>query len=330
MPGKQDVLRYVLCASAPETKDNDFTWKDFQTRNNNELVAILGNFVNRALVLTEKYFESQVPKAGALTDYDRQTLAELPRIKTAVEEAIETYRFREALREAMNMARLGNKYLADTEPWKVIKTDPERVATILNIALQITASLSVIIEPFMPFTAKKMLSMLSIGHLDWDSIGSSEILPAGHKIGKSSLLFEKIEDSVIEAQLKKLEAAKAANSVSATSIEPQKQSISFDDFSRMDIRIGTIVSAEKMPKTKKLLHLKVDTGIDTRDIVSGIAEHFTPEQLIGRQVLVLVNLAPRELKGVTSNGMILMTEDASGRLVLLSPQSEVHNGAVVG
>ena len=330
MPGKQDVLRYVLCANAPETKDNDFTWKDFQTRNNNELVAVLGNFVNRALVLTEKYFDGTVPEAGSLAEYDEQTLAELPRIKAAVEDAIENYRFREALREAMNMARLGNKYLADTEPWKVVKTDKDRVATILNVALQITANLAIVIEPFMPFSAEKMLGMLSVGKLDWEMLGRSDILQAGHKIGKSSLLFEKIEDSVIEAQLKKLADAKAANQAAAKTAEPQKPDVSFDDFSRMDIRVGTILSAEKMPKTKKLLHLTVDTGIDKRDIVSGIAEHFTPEELVGKQVLVLVNLTPRELKGVVSNGMLLMSEDASGRLVLLSPTQNVYNGAIVG
>ena len=330
MPGKQDVLRYVLCANAPETKDNDFTWKDFQTRNNNELVAVLGNFVNRALVLTEKYFDGTVPEAGPLAEYDEQTLAELPRIKAAVEDAIENYRFREALREAMNMARLGNKYLADTEPWKVVKTDKDRVATILNVALQITANLAIVIEPFMPFSAEKMLGMLSVGKLDWEMLGRSDILQAGHKIGKSSLLFEKIEDSVIEAQLKKLADAKAANQAAAKTAEPQKPDVSFDDFSRMDIRVGTILSAEKMPKTKKLLHLTVDTGIDKRDIVSGIAEHFTPEELVGKQVLVLVNLTPRELKGVVSNGMLLMSEDASGRLVLLSPTQNVYNGAIVG
>ena len=330
MPGKQDVLRYVLCANAPETKDNDFTWKDFQTRNNNELVAVLGNFVNRALVLTEKYFDGTVPEAGPLAEYDEQTLAELPRIKAAVEDAIENYRFREALREAMNMARLGNKYLADTEPWKVVKTDKDRVATILNVALQITANLAIVIEPFMPFTAEKMLGMLSVGKLDWEMLGRSDILQAGHKIGKSSLLFEKIEDSVIEAQLKKLADAKTANQAAAKTVEPQKSDVSFDEFGRMDIRVGTILSAEKMPKTKKLLHLTVDTGIDKRDIVSGIAEHFTPEELVGKQVLVLVNLTPRELKGVVSNGMLLMSEDASGRLVLLSPTQNVYNGAIVG
>ncbi|MBR2502144.1 MAG: methionine--tRNA ligase [Rikenellaceae bacterium] len=329
-PGKEDVLRYVLCANAPETKDNDFTWKDFQARNNNELVAILGNFVNRALVLTQKYYEGVVPAAGELTDYDRETLAEMPRIRKALEENIEGYRFREALKEAMNLARLGNKYLADTEPWKVVKTDPERVKTILNIALQITAELSIAIEPFMPFSAAKIIKMLNIEKLDWEHLGDAEVLPAGHVIGKAELLFEKIEDSVVEAQVAKLQATKAANEAEAKEAEPQKAECSFDDFQKMDIRVSTIVAAEKVAKTKKLLKLTVDTGIDTREIVSGIAEHFTPEELVGRQVLVLVNLAPRELKGTLSRGMVLMAEDADGKLVLLSPEKAVKSGSIVG
>ena len=329
-PGKEDVLRYVLCANAPETKDNDFTWKDFQARNNNELVAILGNFVNRALVLTQKYYEGVVPAAGELTDYDRETLAEMPKIRQALEENIEGYRFREALKEAMNLARLGNKYLADTEPWKVVKTDPERVKTILNIALQITAELSIAIEPFMPFSAAKIIKMLNIEKLDWERLGDAEVLPAGHVIGKAELLFEKIEDSVVEAQVAKLQATKAANEAEAKEAEPQKAECSFDDFQKMDIRVSTIVAAEKVAKTKKLLKLTVDTGIDTREIVSGIAEHFTPEELVGRQVLVLVNLAPRELKGTLSRGMVLMAEDADGKLVLLSPEKAVKSGSIVG
>lgn len=329
-PGKEDVLRYVLCANAPETKDNDFTWKDFQARNNNELVAILGNFVNRALVLTQKYYEGVVPAAGELTDYDRETLAEMPEIRKALEENIEGYRFREALKEAMNLARLGNKYLADTEPWKVVKTDPERVKTILNIALQITAELSIAIEPFMPFSAAKIIKMLNIEKLDWERLGDAEVLPAGHVIGKAELLFEKIEDSVVEAQVAKLQATKAANEAEAKEAEPQKAECSFDDFQKMDIRVSTIVAAEKVAKTKKLLKLTVDTGIDTREIVSGIAEHFTPEELVGRQVLVLVNLAPRELKGTLSRGMVLMAEDADGKLVLLSPEKAVKSGSIVG
>ena len=329
-PGKEDVLRYVLCANAPETKDNDFTWKDFQARNNNELVAILGNFVNRALVLTQKYYEGVVPAAGELTDYDRETLAEMPRIRKALEENIEGYRFREALKEAMNLARLGNKYLADTEPWKVVKTDPERVKTILNIALQITAELSIAIEPFMPFSAAKIIKMLNIEKLDWERLGDAEVIEAGHVIGKAELLFEKIEDSVVEAQIAKLQATKAANEAAEKVAEPQKAECSFDDFQKMDIRVSTILAAEKVAKTKKLLKLTVDTGIDTREIVSGIAEHFTPEELVGRQVLVLVNLAPRELKGTLSRGMVLMAEDADGKLVLLSPDKEVKSGSIVG
>ena len=329
-PGKEDVLRYVLCANAPETKDNDFSWKDFQARNNNELVAILGNFVNRALVLTQKYYEGVVPAAGELTDYDRETLAEMPKIRKALEENIEGYRFREALKEAMNLARLGNKYLADTEPWKVVKTDPERVKTILNIALQITAELSIAIEPFMPFSAAKIIKMLNIEKLDWERLGDAEVLPAGHVIGKAELLFEKIEDSVVEAQVAKLQATKAANEAEVKEAEPQKAECSFDDFQKMDIRVSTIVAAEKVAKTKKLLKLTVDTGIDTREIVSGIAEHFTPEELVGRQVLVLVNLAPRELKGTLSRGMVLMAEDADGKLVLLSPEKAVKSGSIVG
>ena len=329
-PGKEDVLRYVLCANAPETKDNDFTWKDFQARNNNELVAILGNFVNRALVLTQKYYDGVVPAAGELTDYDRETLAEMPKIRKALEENIEGYRFREALKEAMNLARLGNKYLADTEPWKVVKTDPERVKTILNIALQITAELSIAIEPFMPFSAAKIIKMLNIEKLDWERLGEPEVLPAGHVIGKAELLFEKIEDSVVEAQVAKLQATKAANEAAEKTAEPQKAECSFDEFQKMDIRVSTILAAEKVAKTKKLLKLTVDTGIDTREIVSGIAEHFTPEELVGRQVLVLVNLAPRELKGTLSRGMVLMAEDADGKLVLLSPDKEVKSGSIVG
>ena len=330
MPGKQDVLRYVLCANAPETKDNDFTWKDYQARNNNELVAVLGNFVNRALVLTHKYYNGVVPEVGELTDYDKEILAELPKMKVALEDNIETYRFREALKEAMNIARLGNKYLADTEPWKVVKTDPERVKTILNVALQIVANTAVAIEPFMPFSAEKIISMLAVGKLEWDMIGRSDLVPAGHTIGKAELLFEKIEDDVIERQVKKLEDAKAANLAANAEVPEQKESVTFDDFGKMDIRVSTVVAAEKVAKTKKLLKLTVDTGIDTRTIVSGIAEYYTPEELVGRQILVLVNLLPRELKGITSQGMILMSADATGRLTLLAPTDKVPNGSQVG
>ncbi|MBQ8335076.1 MAG: methionine--tRNA ligase [Tidjanibacter sp.] len=330
MPGKQDVLRYVLCANAPETKDNDFTWKDYQARNNNELVAVLGNFVNRALVLTHKYYGGVVPEAGELTDYDKEILAELPKIRKSLEENIENYRFREALKEAMNIARLGNKYLADTEPWKVVKTDPERVKTILNVALQIVANTTVAIEPFMPFSAEKLTRMLAVDHLEWDVIGQSDIIKAGHTIAAAELLFEKIEDEVIERQIKKLEDAKKANLAAAAEVPEQKESVTFDQFGQMDIRVSTVVAAEKVAKTKKLLKLTVDTGIDTRTIVSGIAEYYTPEELVGRQILVLVNLLPRELKGITSQGMILMSADATGRLTLLAPTDKVPNGSQVG
>ncbi len=332
-PGKQDVLRYVLCANAPEAKDNDFTWRDFQARANNELVAVLGNFVNRALVLTGKYYEGRVPQAGILTDYDRETLAELPRLKKAIEDNIESYKFREALKEAMNVARLGNKYLADTEPWKVVKSDPARVETILNVALQITANLAIAIEPFMPFTAEKMVKMLGIDNPGWDALGRADLIPAGHIVAAApELLFEKIEDTAIDAQLAKLEATRQANAASAaaqTPVEPQKENISFDEFGTMDIRVGTVMEASLVPKTKKLMKLVIDTGIDTREIVSGIAEHFTPEEMVGRQVTVLVNLAPRELKGTLSRGMVLMTERADGKYVLVTPTEAVTNGAIV-
>ena len=331
-PGKQDVLRYVLCANAPETKDNDFTWKDFQARNNNELVAVLGNFINRALVLTHKYFDGVVPASGEWNDYDRTTVAELARVKSVLETNIEEYRFREALKEAMNLARIGNKYLADTEPWKVVKSDPERVATVLNLALQITAGLSVAIEPFMPFSAEKIRRMLRLDMPGWEALGRTDLIPQGHRIGAAELLFEKIEDDAIERQLDKLAATRQANLAEQPGqpAEPQKEPVSFDDFSKMDIRISTIVAAEKVAKTKKLLKLTVDTGIDRREIVSGIAEHYTPEELVGRQVLVLVNLEPRELKGILSRGMILMGEDASGKLVLLEPATKTGDGARVG
>ena len=331
-PGKEDVLRYVLCANAPETKDNDFTWKDFQARNNSELVAILGNFVNRALVLTQKYYNGVVPACGELTDYDKETIAELQQIKAQLERNIENYHFREALKDAMNFARIGNKYLADTEPWKVVKTDPERVKTILNIALQITANTAIAIEPFMPFSAAKMISMLNVEKYSWEQMGQMDLVAAGHTIGKAELLFEKIEDETIQKQLDKLAAIKEANLAAekAQDIEGQKDNVSFDDFQKMDIRVSTILKAEKVAKTKKLLKLMVDTGIDQREIISGIAEHFTPEELIGKQVLVLVNLEPRELKGTLSRGMILMAEDATGKLRLLQPNEPTHNGAIVG
>ena len=331
-PGKEDVLRYVLCANAPETKDNDFTWRDFQARNNSELVAILGNFVNRALVLTKKYYGGRVPACGEMNDYDRATVAELQGIRSELESSIENFRFREALKNAMNFARIGNKYLADTEPWKVVKTDPERVNTILNIALQITANVAVAIEPFMPFSSEKILKMLAIDRPSWDALGSMSVIPAGHEIGEPELLFEKIEDEAIERQLAKLEASKAANAAAeaAQHVAEQKAEVSFDDFDKMDIRISTIIAAEKVAKTKKLLKLTVDTGIDRRTIVSGIAEYFKPEELVGRQVPVLVNLAPRELKGIRSEGMILMAEDALRGLVMMQTDGKVTNGSQVG
>ena len=331
-PGKEDVLRYVLCANAPETKDNDFTWKDFQSRNNSELVAVLGNFVNRALVLTKKYYDGVVPERGELTDYDEATIEELQKIKASLERNIEHYHFREALKDAMAYSRIGNKYLADTEPWKVVKTDPERVKTILNIALQITANTAIAIEPFMPFSAAKILEMLHVEKFNWEQLGSMELLQAGHTIGEATLLFEKIEDDVIQKQLDKLEASRRAKleAEAAQNVTEQKAEVSFDDFQKMDIRVSTILAAEKVAKTKKLLKLSIDTGIDKRTIVSGIAEYYTPEELVGRQVLVLANLAPREIKGIESRGMILMAEDALGRLVLVQPEDKTMAGAMIG
>ena len=331
-PGKEDVLRYVLCANAPETKDNDFTWKDFQARNNSELVAVLGNFVNRALVLTKKYYNGVIPERGELTEYDEATIEELQKIKASLERNIEHYHFREALKDAMAYSRIGNKYLADTEPWKVVKSDPERVKTILNIALQITANTAIAIEPFMPFSAEKMLKMLAVDKFGWEQLGSMELLAAGHTIGEAELLFEKIEDDVIQAQLDKLAASRQAKlaAEAAQNVTEQKPEVSFDDFQRMDIRVSTILEAEKVAKTKKLLKLTIDTGIDKRTIVSGIAEYYTPEQLVGRQVLVLANLAPREIKGIESRGMILMAEDALGRLVLVQPEDKTMSGAMIG
>ena len=331
-PGKEDVLRYVLCANAPETKDNDFTWKDFQSRNNSELVAVLGNFVNRALVLTKKYYDGVVPERGALTEYDEATIDELQKIKASLERNIEHYHFREALKDAMAYSRIGNKYLADTEPWKVVKSDPERVKTILNIALQITANIAIAIEPFMPFSAEKILNMLAVEKYGWEQLGSMELIAAGHTIGEAQLLFEKIEDEAIQAQLDKLEASRRAKleAEAAQNVTSQKAEVSFDDFQKMDIRVSTILAAEKVAKTKKLLKLSIDTGIDKRTIVSGIAEYYTPEQLVGRQVLVLANLAPREIKGIESRGMILMAEDALGRLVLVRPEDKTMAGAMIG
>jgi len=326
--GKQDVLRYVLTANAPETKDNDFTWKDFQTRNNSELVAIYGNFINRTLVLTQKYFNNRVPERGELTDYDKEVLAEIPRIIGRVEKSLDTFHFRDALKEAMNLARLGNKYLADTEPWKVIKTDEGRVKTILNICLQISANLSTLMEPFMPFSSQKLREFMNIGVIEWDKMGDGVIM-AGHELGQAGLLFEKIEDDVIQAQVDKLLATKKANEMAAATAAPAKENINYDDFMKMDIRVGKIIAAEKVAKTKKLMKLTVDTGIDQRTIVSGIAEHYTPEEVIGRQVSVLVNLEPKPLKGIVSQGMILMAENADGSLSFVTPDKEVKPGSEI-
>jgi methionyl-tRNA synthetase len=328
-PGKQDVLRYSLCASAPETKDNDFTWKDFQSRNNNELVAILGNFVNRTLILTGNYYEGIVPEPGTTSPGDDAVLKEIGKIKENVESSLESYRFREALKEAMNLARLGNKYLADEEPWKVVKTDPERVKTILNVALQITANLTIICEPFLPFSMEKLRGWINLNELDWNKAGSAVLLPAGHIINKPGLLFEKIEDEAIIRQTEKLLATKKANDTAGSKAVPSKDPITFDDFSKVDIRTATILEAEKVPKTTKLLKLKIDTGIDIRTIVSGIAEYYNPADIIGRQISIVANLEPRKIKGIDSQGMILMAEDRDGKLVMVTPSQNVGNGSMI-
>ena len=328
-PGKEDVLKYVLTANAPETKDNDFTWKDFQTGNNNELVAILGNFVNRALVLTNKYYGGVVPEKGALTVKDQETLNEIASIKASVEKSLDAFRIREALKYAMDLARLGNKYLADEEPWKVVKTDAERVKTIMNVSLQLTANLTIMLEPFLPFSMEKLRGFLNMGKLEWASIGDTGLLKAGHQVNKPELLFEKIEDAVVEAQLQKLLDTKKANELKSAKAAPQKAPVTFDDFGTMDIRTATILEAEKVPKTKKLLKLKVDTGIDKRTIVSGIAEFYDPEKLVGKQICILVNLEPKKLKGIESQGMILCAQNADGTLSIVSPDQKVNNGSEV-
>ncbi len=328
-PDKQDVLRYTLTANAPESKDNDFTWKDFQARNNNELVAIFGNFINRVVVLTNKYYNGVVPAQGELTDVDNDVLNHLKNFPDKISRSIERYRFREALSEMMNLARLGNKYLADEEPWKLIKTDEKRVETIMNIAIQISAALSIVSEPFLPFTSKKLASILNISPMKWEDIEEGELIEAGHQIGKAELLFEKIEDSDIQVQLGKLEATKKANELENREAEPQKETVSFEDFQKMDIRIGTITEAVKVKKAKKLLQLTVNTGLDVRTVVSGIAESFKPEDIIGKQVSVLMNLAPRKIRGVESQGMILMVENADGKLEFVTSGNEVPNGMIV-
>ena len=378
-PGKEDVMRYVLTANAPETKDNDFSWKDFQTRNNSELVAIFGNFVNRAVVLTHKYFEGRVPVAGVLLDVDREALAAIPELKASLEHNLDTYHFREALKDAMGIARVGNKYISDTEPWKVAKTDMGRCATILNVSLQICADLAVAFEPFTPFAAERLRNMLRIGldagfdhrvgeqqtvntysegegaalhtvhagcaapasavTLTWASLGDTALLPAGHEIGAAELLFSKIEDDAIQVQLDRLAAIKAereaveaaaAAAEAAKRIEPQKAECSFEDFEKMDIRTATVLEAERVPKTDKLLKLTIDTGIDTRTIVSGIAEFYTPEQMLGKQICILANLAPRKIRGIESKGMILMARQGDGKMRFITPEEVLKNGSQIG
>ncbi|MGM0635319.1 MAG: methionine--tRNA ligase [Bacteroidota bacterium] len=334
-PGKEDVLRYVLTANAPETKDNDFTWKDFQTRNNSELVGIFGNFVNRVVVLTNKYYQGVVPEKASLEAIDINVLEGIKKSTTTIANSLEKYRFREAQAEMMNLARLGNKYLADEEPWKKAKTDPERTKTIMYVGLQIAGALAIIAEPFLPFTATKLRKILQeenvVKHITWnDIVSTEELLPAGHQIGQAELLFAKVEDQEINQQLEKLEATKKANENENSPVEPAKEEATFDDFTKIDLRVGTILEAKKIPKTKKLLALKVDTGIDVRSIVSGIAESYQPEDIIGKKVSVLVNLAPRKLRGVQSEGMILMTEDANGKLIFINPASDsVKNGEII-
>ena len=382
LPGKEDVLRYVLCANAPETKDNDFSWKDFQTRNNSELVAIFGNFVNRAIVLTHKYFGGQVPADLKPEAIDAETLAQIPQIVSEIEENISSYKFREALKAAMNLARLGNKYLTDTEPWKVAKNDLDRTASILNVSLQICAALGIVFEPFLPFSAEKLRRMLNVGviagtdhrageegtcgvnifksgecaalhtigsvdapesfeglSLSWNDLFSARILPAGHEIGQAQLLFEKIEDEMIAPQIERLEAirkareeaeAAAAAAEAAAKVEPQKEECCFEDFEKMDIRTATVLEAERVPKTDKLLKLTIDTGIDTRTIVSGIAEYYSPEEMVGKQICILANLAPRKIRGIESKGMILMARQGDGKMRFVTPAETLNNGAQIG
>ncbi|MDU1891286.1 MAG: methionine--tRNA ligase [Dysgonomonas sp.] len=329
-PGQQDILRYVLTANAPETKDNDFTWKDFQARNNNELVAILGNFINRALVLTQKYFDNKVPQLNELTDYDKETLKEFADVKAVVESYLDTYRFRDALKEAMNLARIGNKYLADTEPWKVAKTDMARVETIMNISLQITANLAIAFEPFLPFSAKKIREFINVDNLEWNQLGRTDLLPVGHPLNKSELLFAKIEDETIEKQIQKLLDTKKANEQVEIKVAPQKENIAFDDFAKVDIRIGTVLECTKVPKADKLLQFLIDDGMSKRTIISGIAAWYKPEELVGKQVCFIANLEPRKLRGIESQGMLLSVEDKDGSLSLIQPPKEVAPGSQIG
>ncbi|MBQ0121464.1 MAG: methionine--tRNA ligase [Bacteroidales bacterium] len=329
-PGKQDVLRYVLTANAPESKDNDFTWRDFQARNNNELVAILGNFVNRALVLTHKYFDGVIPAAHELLDIDREALAEFKNVKETLGANIENFKFREALKDAMNLARIGNKYLADTEPWKLAKTDMERVETIMNIALQICANLAIAFEPFLPFSAAKLRDMLGLDTVDWNKLGEIDILAAGKAVNKPELLFEKIEDSVIEAQMQRLERIKQENIINNFKPKAVAPAVTIDDFAKLDIRVGTVLECSKVKKSDKLLEFKIEDGMGGRTIVSGIAKWYQPEELVGKQVCFIANFPPRKLKGVESQGMILSAEDAGGRLVVIGPTGPVKPGASVG
>ena len=328
-PGKEDVLKYVLTANAPETKDNDFTWKDFQARNNNELVAILGNFVNRVLVLTHKYYDGEVPQPSAFNETDKQVLAEIVNLKNEVEKSLDNFRFREGLKLAMDLARLGNKYLADEEPWKAVQTNPERVKTIMFVSLQITANLTIMMEPFLPFSMETVRRFLNIDKKEWSSIGDMNLITAGHRINEPELLFEKIEDETIEIQIKKLQDTKLANEIAEASVTPAKECCNYDDFEKLDIRVGTILKAEIVPKTDKLLKLEIDTGIDKRTIVSGIAAYYKPEEIIGKQVALLVNLAPKKLRGIESQGMILTAEDADGTLKFIIPAGAVRNGSSI-
>ncbi len=329
-PGKQDVLRYVLTANAPETKDNDFLWKDFQARNNNELVAVFGNFINRAMKLTEKYFDGKVPSVGVLTDYDQETLREFEDIKKQVEELLNNFKFRDAQKEAMNLARIGNKYLAETEPWKLAKTDMERVGTILNLSLQISANLAIAFEPFLPFSAQKLRNMLQMESFEWNDLGKTDLLPVGHSLGASELLFEKIEDEVIDGQLKKLEAIKKANEEAAYKAKPIAQDCSFDDFMKLDIRVGNVIECVKVPKADKLLKFTIDDGSGTpRTIVSGIAKYYEPETLVGKQICFIANLPPRKLKGIESQGMILSAENFDGSLSVITTEHDVKPGSEV-
>jgi len=329
-PGKQDVLRYVLTANAPETKDNDFTWNDFQARNNNELVAIFGNFINRAMVLTQKYYDGKVPALGVLTDYDKQTLEEFVNVKAEVEKLLNNFRFRDAQKEAMTLARIGNKYLADTEPWKVAKIDMNRVATIMHLSLQIAANLAIAFEPFLPFTSKKLRTMLGMKSFSWNDLGKIDLLVAGSQLETPELLFEKIEDEAMQAQVQKLLDTKIANETANYKAAQVKENVAFEDFMKMDIRVGTVLSCQKVPKADKLLQFRIADGMEERTILSGIAQHYpNPEELVGTQVCFIANFEPRKLRGVMSEGMILSAEDADGKLVLIQPKVPVTNGVEV-